>query len=83
MILTDLATALRDHAGLVEPASTSAAPYDEDWFLALHATLVTAGAFLYVPRGVELTVPIGVLQRRTTGGATSPTPWSWSSPRRR
>ena len=71
VILTDLATALRDHAGLVEPRfMTSAAPYDEDWFLALHATLVTAGAFLYVPRGVELTVPIGVLQRRTTGGAT-------------
>jgi Fe-S cluster assembly protein SufD len=71
VVLTDLATALREQAGLVEPRfMTSAAPYDEDWFLALHATLVTAGAFLYVPRGVELTVPIGVLQRRTTGGAT-------------
>lgn len=71
VILTDLATAVRDHAGLVEPRlMTSAAPFAEDWFLALHATVMTAGAFLYVPRGVEVTVPIGVLQRRTTGGAT-------------
>ena len=71
VILTDLATAAREHAGLVEPRlMTSAAPFDEDWFLALHATVMTAGAFLYVPRGVEVTVPVGVLQRRTTGGAT-------------
>ncbi|MFL5793737.1 MAG: Fe-S cluster assembly protein SufD [Actinomycetota bacterium] len=71
VILTDLPTAVAEHAGLVEPRfMTSAAPFDEDWFLALHATLVTAGAFLYVPRGVEVAVPIGVLQRRTTAGAT-------------
>src|SRR4029453_6948242 len=71
VILTDLATAAREHAGLVEPRfMTSAAPFDEDWFLALHATVVSAGAFLYVPRGVEVTVPIGVLQRRAAAGAT-------------
>src|SRR5215208_2559721 len=65
VILTDLATAVREHAGLVEPRlMTSAAPFAEDWFLALHATVVSAGAFLYVPRGVEVTVPVGVLQRR-------------------
>src|SRR4029434_2664077 len=71
VILTDLATAVREHAGLVEPrVMTSAAPFEYDWLLALHATVVTAGAFLYVPRGVEVSVPIGVLQRRTTAGAT-------------
>ncbi|HEV2921493.1 MAG TPA: SufD family Fe-S cluster assembly protein, partial [Actinomycetota bacterium] len=71
VILTDLPTALREHAGLVEPRfMTSAAPFDEDWFLALHATLVTTGAFLYVPRGVEVALPIGVLQRRAGPGAT-------------
>src|SRR4029453_14950994 len=71
VILTDLATAAREHAGLVEPRfMTSAAPFDADWFLALHATVVSAGAFLYVPRGVEVTVPIGVLQRRAAAGAT-------------
>ena len=71
VVLTDLATALREHAGLVEPRfMTAAAPFAEDWFLALHATLVTAGTFLYVPRGVEVTAPLGALYRRTAAGAT-------------
>jgi Fe-S cluster assembly protein SufD len=71
VVLTDLTTAVREHAGLVEPRfMTSAAPFDEDWFLALHATLVSAGGFLYVPRGVEVTVPLGALHRRTTAGAS-------------
>ena len=71
VVLTDLATALREHAGLVEPRfMTAAAPFGEDWFLALHATLVTAGAFLYVPRGVEVVAPLGALYRRTGAGAS-------------
>ncbi len=71
VILTDLATALREHASLVEPRfMTAAAPLDEDWFLALHATLVSAGTFLYVPRGVRVDLPIGALYRRTQAGAT-------------
>jgi Fe-S cluster assembly protein SufD len=70
VILTDLATAVREHAGLVEPRFMTSAPFDEDWFFALHATVVTAGAFLYVPRGVEVAVPIGVLQRRVAPGAS-------------
>jgi len=71
VVLTDLATALREHAGLVEPRfMTAAVPFDDDWFLALHATLVTAGTFLYVPRGVEVTAPLGALYRRTTAGAS-------------
>jgi Fe-S cluster assembly protein SufD len=71
VVLTDFATAAREHAGLVEPRfMTSAAPFEEDWFLALHAACVTTGAFLYVPPGVELAVPLGALYRRTTPGAT-------------
>jgi Fe-S cluster assembly protein SufD len=71
VVLTDLATAVREHASLVEPRfMTAAAPFDEDWFLALHATLVSAGAFLYVPRGVRVDLPVGALYRRTRPGAT-------------
>ena len=71
VILTDFATAAREHAELVEPRfMTSAAPFEEDWFLALHAACVTAGTFLYVPPGVELAVPLGALYRRTAPGAT-------------
>jgi len=71
VLLTDLLTAARDHAGLVEPRfMTAAAPFDEDWFLALHATVVSAGTFLYVPRGVEVALPIAALERRTRAGAS-------------
>lgn len=71
VLLTDLPTALREHADLVEPRfMVSAAPFDEDWLLALHAILVSAGAFLYVPRGVQVEVPIGAVYRRTRSGAT-------------
>ena len=71
VVLTDFSTALREHAALVEPRfMTSAAPFDEDWFLALHATLVSAGAFLYVPPGVQVELPVGALYRRTRPGAT-------------
>ena len=71
VILTDLRTALREHAALVEPRfMTSAVPFDEDWFVALHATLVTDGTFLYVPPGVQVEVPIGAVYRRTGSGAT-------------
>jgi Fe-S cluster assembly scaffold protein SufB len=84
VILTDLPTAVAEHAGLVEPRfMTSAAPFDEDWFLALHATVVTAGAFLYVPRGVEVASRSGCSSGAPPPGRPSPTPWSWSSPRRR
>jgi Fe-S cluster assembly protein SufD len=71
VVLTDLLTAAREHAGLVEPRfMTSAAPFEEDWFLALHAACVSGGTFLYVPAGVELAVPLGALYRRTVPGAT-------------
>src|SRR3954466_12587539 len=70
VVLTDLLTAAREHPHLVEPNfMTTAAPFDEDWFLALHATVVSAGTFLYVPRGVQVEVPLGAVYRRTLGGA--------------
>jgi Fe-S cluster assembly protein SufD len=71
VVLTDLRTALREHAALVEPRfMVSAVPFDEEWFFALHAALVSAGTFLYVPPGVQVEVPIGAVYRRTRTGAT-------------
>jgi Fe-S cluster assembly protein SufD len=71
VVLTDLRTALRQHAALVEPRfMTSAVPFDEDWFVALHATVVSDGTFLYVPPGVQVEVPIGAVYRRTRAGVT-------------
>jgi Fe-S cluster assembly protein SufD len=70
VVLADLGTALREHTSPVESRfMTAAAPFEEDWFLALHATLVSAGVFLYVPSGVQVELPIGALYRRTRAGA--------------
>jgi len=70
VVLTDLLTAAREHPHLVEPRfMTTAAPVGDDWFLALHGAVVSAGTFLYVPRGVEVRVPLGAVYRRTLGGA--------------
>src|SRR5271165_939622 len=71
VILTDLRTAAGDHADLVRPRlMTEAAPFESDWFLALHAVAVTDGTFLYVPAGVEVELPVGMLQWRSVPGAT-------------
>ncbi len=71
VLLTGLADAARTRPDLVEPRlMTAAAPFDESWFSALHATLLTDGVFLYVPRGVEVTLPVSAVTWRTMAGAT-------------
>ncbi len=58
VVLTDLHTALRDHEDLIEKHLFSLVPEDYDKFAALNAALFAGGSFLYVPRGVEVEVPI-------------------------
>ncbi len=52
MIFTDLATAVREHADLVQRAFGSAVATDENKFSALHYALWNRGTFVYVPRNV-------------------------------
>ncbi|WP_144525533.1 Fe-S cluster assembly protein SufD [Bacillus pumilus] len=59
VIFTDLHTALREHGDLVKKYfMTDAVKVDEHKLTALHAALVNGGAFLYVPKNVELEAPI-------------------------
>lgn len=59
VIFSDLAAAVRQHPDLVrEHLFTLVARPDEHRFRALHAALWTAGTFLHVPRGVEVTRPL-------------------------
>ena len=59
VIFTDLHTALREHGDLVRKVfMTDASQADEHKLTALHAALWSGGAFLYVPKNVELDVPI-------------------------
>lgn len=58
VIFTDIHTAIEEHADLVRPHLFSQIDSASHVFSALHAALFCGGAFLYVPRGVTVEVPI-------------------------
>src|ERR671911_389406 len=58
VIFTDMHTALRDHEEIVRDRLFGLVPEDYDKFSALSAALFAGGSFLYVPRGVDVEVPI-------------------------
>ncbi|HET7627561.1 MAG TPA: Fe-S cluster assembly protein SufD [Bacillales bacterium] len=58
VIFTDMATALREHGDLVENYFMKAVDVHENRLTALHAALLNSGTFLYVPKNVEVKVPL-------------------------
>ncbi len=61
VVLCDLATAIQKHPELVrEYLGKSISPDEPHKFSALHSAFWQGGAFVYVPRGVKVTVPIEV-----------------------
>lgn len=59
VIFTDIFTAIREHSDLVQKYYlTEAVKTDEHRLIALHAALVNGGAFLYIPKNVEIKEPI-------------------------
>jgi Fe-S cluster assembly protein SufD len=59
VIFTDIFTAARDHADLLQKyLMTNGVKVDEHRLTALHAALFNGGAFLYIPRNVEVAEPI-------------------------
>lgn len=70
VIFTDLHTALREHEDLVRDKLFGEIPPDYDKFAALNAALFAGGSFLYVPRGVEVEVPIQSYRWLDTAGAS-------------
>jgi len=61
VIFTDLETALKDHAELVQPYFMKAIEAGENQLTALHAALWNGGIFLYVPKDVEVSIPLQAL----------------------
>ena len=61
VIFTDLQTAAIEHSELVKPYLTEAIKKDENKLTALHTALWSGGVFLYVPRNVEIKVPMQAL----------------------
>ncbi|SES37835.1 Fe-S cluster assembly protein SufD [Salipaludibacillus aurantiacus] len=59
VIFTDMKTALTDHEDLVKKYfMKDAVSLDENRLTALHAALVNGGTFLYVPKNVEVELPL-------------------------
>ncbi len=68
VILTDLHTAAREHGDLVREHLYQAVKADEWKYLALNAALWSGGCFLYVPRGVEIELPVQLSTGVSTAG---------------
>jgi Fe-S cluster assembly protein SufD len=59
VIFTDMDSAIQKHADLIEPLfMTDIVKPNDGYFAALHGAFWQGGSFLYVPRGVEVPLPI-------------------------
>jgi Fe-S cluster assembly protein SufD len=69
VLLLDLDTALAEHADLLEKRLHDLVPAERTKLTALHAAFRTGGAFLYVPRGVTVELPLQVFTYLDAEGA--------------
>jgi len=59
VIFTDMETALKKHGDLLEPIfMTQIVKPNDGYFAALHGSFWQGGTFVYVPRGVEVPLPL-------------------------
>jgi Fe-S cluster assembly protein SufD len=61
VIFTDLETAAREHADLVEPYFMKAVEAKENQLTALHAAMWSGGVFIYVPKNTNVEIPLQAL----------------------
>ena len=61
VVLTDLDRAVKDHPDMVKQYLNSAVSPTASKFAALHAAFWSGGIFLYVPRNVEIELPVHYL----------------------
>jgi Fe-S cluster assembly protein SufD len=73
VLLMDLDAAAKQHPELVEPNLHTLVPTGRTRFTALHGAFRSGGTFLYVPRGVAITLPLQTLTYLDAdGGAVFP-----------
>lgn len=72
VVFTDLHTALREHEEIVKEHLFKLVPEGYDKFAALSAAAFSGGSFLYVPRGVEVEVPIQSYRWLDVAGSIMP-----------
>jgi Fe-S cluster assembly protein SufD len=72
VVFTDLLGAQQDVPELVKEHFFTDVPLDEHRFTALHGAFHSDDVIVYVPRGVEVDVPLEVLRDVDKGGSTFP-----------
>lgn len=72
VIYTDFTTAARDHADLLREHFFTEVPIDEHRFTALHGAFHSDGLLIYVPRQVEVEMPLEALREVSGGGSVFP-----------
>jgi Fe-S cluster assembly protein SufD len=68
VIVCGMDRAVREHGALVQPLLGSLLEPDFDWYVALGSALRSGGAFVYVPDGVEASIPIRLFQGLSGAG---------------
>jgi Fe-S cluster assembly protein SufD len=61
VIFTDLETAVKEHSELVKPYLMKAVEAGENKLTAMHAAMWSGGVFIYVPKNVQVEVPLQAL----------------------
>jgi Fe-S cluster assembly protein SufD len=69
VVFCGLDLAIATHPDLVQPYLHGLVPTDRSTFAALHAAFRTGGTFLYVPSGVEISIPFQTLTWVDADGA--------------
>lgn len=70
VIFTDLETACKEHGDLVQKYLFQAVKVDEDKLTALNAALWNGGVFVYVPKNVEVELPLQAILYNDKAEAT-------------
>lgn len=70
VIFTDLETACREHGDLVKQYLFQAVNKDEDKLTAINAAIWNGGVFVYVPKNVEVELPLQAVLFNDNAGAT-------------
>lgn len=70
VIFTDLLTAVKEHGDLVKPYLHQAIKADESSITALHSAIWNGGVFLYVPKNVEVSLPVQAVFMTDDANAT-------------
>jgi Fe-S cluster assembly protein SufB len=58
VIFTDMDTAVREYPDLVREYFGTVVPYSDNKFAALNTAVWSGGSFVYVPKGVEVDIPL-------------------------